>query len=421
MTDRLIRVSETELTAKQASAASVALVLTTTVGLVGASVSSGTAAVIWAIGTVAAIVGLAYRMRRAPSGTVAVTLLITGIVVLSAGLPAVAVISESRGSSSTPAVDAEHAASPVPDPNSELRAALDKADELLPGGADSVLRIDIDETSTQVYVLDLAAGQSVYANYSRSSDRWYDPSRTPSRDRGESTFRRADLAHLDLTRAAAAVTAAADRIGIDRSFRHASDGIEVQRRSSDRKLVAAFSMSGAEVEVDHTGALPDNLGLVSVDGFLPAAEKLLRSNGIDPSQPVLGGLSYAVYKPTADAVPHTDPGTVKIDIRGGGRSGSLEETVGTFPVVRLEPDTGSASSAFALTAVTAGGIDTARADLVQRRKVATVDTHAISLEIGQDTSSSALRQRNPPPVLHLGLGPSSDAYYRLDGTFVRAD
>jgi hypothetical protein len=416
-------VAEQELTAKQASLAAVGLVVATTVGLVGASVSTGTAAAVWAVGTVVAISALAFRLRRAPSGTVAVTLLITGIVVLSAGIPAAAVLSESRGVSSSQGgaqpVDRERGNAAM-DPSTELRRALDQADRTLPGGSDSVLNVRIDANSTYVTLLDLEKGQQVMAYYARSSDKWHEPSRTATNDRGDAVIRRSDIAGLDLTAAAVKVTAAAARLGVELKERP-SDDITIARRSGDKRIVGTFDASDFEVEVDAAGNPPDNLDLAKVDGLFPGAEKLLRANGIDPAQAWLTDLDYRVYAPNASSVGNLDPGSLSITVDGGGRYGTLKQTVGKFPEVSLKPNRGTASSPFALASITPVAIERARADLAQRMSVPPVDAHAISLSIERDTSSAALRQRNSPPIMRFGLGPTADAYYRLDGTFVRAD
>lgn len=415
--------AEQELTAKQASIAAVGLVVATTVGLVGASVSTGTAAAVWAVGTVVAISALAFRLRRAPSGTVAVTLLITGIVVLSAGIPAAAVLSESRGVSSSQGgaqpVDRERGNAAM-DPSTELRRALDQADRTLPGGSDSVLNVRIDANSTYVTLLDLEKGQQVMAYYARSSDKWHEPSRTATNDRGDAVIRRSDIDGLDLTAAAVKVTAAAARLGVELKERP-SDDITIARRSGDKRIVGTFDASDFEVEVDAAGNPPDNLDLAKVDGLLPGAEKLLRANGIDPAQPVLSEVDYREFASNASAVGSGKGGTVQVTVQGGGRSGTLRETVGRFPEGRLTDSRATGSTSFALGSVTIAAIERARLDLVQRMSVPPVDAHAISLSIERDTSSAALRQRNSPPIMRFGVGPTADAYYRLDGTFARAD
>lgn len=398
----------------------------TTVGLVGAVASDGAASLAWAIGTVVVAGVLAWRLRSAPPGMGLVAAFVTGILIVSAGLPAAIVLTESRGSGS-PASSragagvAPGSASPVADPSTELRRAIAKAGEIQPGGADSLLEIDIDENTTRVTTLDLTTGQRVSAYFSRSSDKWYEPTRNSTNDRADSAFRASDIAGLDLTATAAKVTAAADTIGIDRSSPHASDGIEIERRSGDKRLVATFGMSGVDVETDAAGNLPDNLALAKVDGLLPIAERLLRTNGLDPAQPVIDELQYRVFAPNVGSV-GSGKGTVEMRISGGGRSGTLKETVGKFPEVSLSPSRSTSSSAFALRVVTAAGIERARADLVQRFSVLPIDAHALGIEVDED-SRAHTSDRTAPPVMEVGLGPGSNAsaYYRLDGAFVRTD
>ncbi len=395
------------------------LAVLTTVGLVGAAVSDGAAGIAWAVGTVVVVGALAWRLRSAPPGASLIAALATGILLVSAGLPATLILTENGGSGSAGrsvfAADDE-----AIDLQAELRRAISKAGELLPGGTDSILSIDIDENSTQVYVLDLSTGQRISANYSQSSDKWYDPSRHSTNDRADATFRASDIARLDLTAAAKKVTAAADSIGIDRSSPHASDGVEIERRSADRLLVATFGLSGVDIETDAAGNLPDNLALATVDGLLPIAERLLRDNGFTPDQAVLDQIDYRVFAPNVSSV-GSGKGTVEITVNGAGRYGKLAETVGRFPEVSLRPATWSSDSVFALRVLTAGAIERARADLEKRFAVLPIDAHALGLRVDTDTRRSS--RATPPPVLQVGLGPNSDvrAHYAIDGAYLRAD
>lgn len=391
----------------------------TTVGLVGAVVSDGAASLVWAIGTVVVAGVLAWRLRSAPPGMGLVAAFVTGILVVSAGLPAAIVLTEpTRHGASIFASDDETAV----DLSNELRRALAKAGELLPGGADSILSIDIDEHSTQVYVLNLVKGQRISANYSQSSDEWYDPSSTSTNDRIDAAFRAADLANLDLTAARRKVDDSARGLGVDLSKRSSSDGVVIARRSTDKKLVATYDLtSRVKFETDQAGNLPGNEALAKVDGLLPTAERLLRTHGIDPTKPVLDELEYRVFAENASTVGSADPGTVDIRI-SGGRSGTLTETVGRFPEVRLYASSGTNSRAFALTAITPDGIEKARAEIERRSSVPPIDAHAISLEVEGDTTSPGWMRGGLPPLMRLGLGPDSDdqAYFRPDGTFVKA-
>ncbi|KXO96278.1 hypothetical protein [Tsukamurella pseudospumae] len=401
------------------------LAVLTTVGLVGSVVSDGAASLVWAVTTVAVAGLLAWRLRSAPPGMGLVAAFVTGILVVSAGLPVAIVMTEDAGGSGSrgaakPAGVAPGSASPVADPSTELRRAVAKAGEL-PGGAESILSIDIDENTTRVTTLDLTTGQRVSAYFSHSSDTWYEPSRSSTNDRADAAFKASDIAGLDLTATATKVTAAADTIGIDRTSPHASDGIEIERRSGDKKLVATFSMSGVDIETDGAGALPDNLALAKVDGLLPTAERLLRTNGLDPAQPVIDELQYRVFASNAGSV-GSGRGTVEMRINGAGRSGTLKETVGKFPEVSLTPSRSASSSAFALRVITSAGIERARADLEKRFTVLPIDAHALGLEIDEDSRARS-SSRAAPPVMEVGLGPGSrsSAYYALDGTYLRAD
>ncbi|BDH58973.1 hypothetical protein [Tsukamurella sp. PLM1] len=387
-----------------------------TVGLVGAAVSDGAASLAWAVGTVVAVGALAWRLRSAPAWSPYTAAFATAILVVSAGVPAAIVLTETAGGRG-PSVFASEDDGAI-DPSAELRRALTKAGELLPGGADAILSIDIDENSTQVYVLDLTKGQRVSANYSQSSDQWYEPNRHSTTDRADATFRATDLAGLDLTAATKKATAAADTIGVDRSSPHASDGVEIERRSPDKKLVATFGMSGTDIETDAAGNVPDNLALAKVDGLLPLAERLLRANGFDPAQPVLDRMDYRVFAPNVSSV-GSGKGTVELSIDGAGKRGTLRETVGKFPEVDLRPSTSSSDDSFALRTVSAAAIERARADLVQRRSIIPIDAHALGLRVDRDTRRSS--RAAPPVIMEVGLGPDDEAYYSIDGSFLRAD
>ncbi|MGX9295978.1 hypothetical protein [Tsukamurella paurometabola] len=395
------------------------LAVLTTVGLVAAVATDGAASLVLAVATVVVAGVLAVRLRSAPPGAAWAAALATGIVIVSAGIPATIVLTETggRGSSAFAAQEEQ----PI-DPSAELRRALAKAGDLLPGGADSVLSIDIDEQSTRVDVLDLAKGQRISANYSQSSDEWYDPSSTSTNDRADAAFRSADIVNLDVTAARRRVDDSARGLGVDLSRRSSSDGVVIARRSADKKLVATFDLtSRVKFETDQAGNLPDNLALAKVDGLLPAAERLLRSHGIDPAMPVLDELEYRVFAENASSVGSANPGTIDIRVTGS-RNGTLKETVGRFPEIRLYDSSGTSSRAFALTAITAAGIEKARAELERRSAVPPIDAHAISLEVAGDTTSPGWMRGGLPPLLRLGLGPGSDdqAYFRPDGTFVKA-
>lgn len=396
------------------------LAVFTTVGLVGAVASDGAAALVWAVGTVVVAGVLARRLRSAPPGLGLVAAFVTGILVVSAGLPAAILLTETGGRGA-PVLGSDKG---EVDPSAELRRALAKAGELLPGGADSILSIDIDGYSTQVYVLNLAKGQRIYANYSQSSDEWHEPSSTSTNDRIDAAFPAAELANLDLTAARKNVDDSARGLGVDLSKRSSSDGVVIARRSADKKLVATYDLtSRVKFETDRAGNLPDNLALAKVDGLLPTAERLLRAHGVDPTKPVLDELKYRVFAENASTVGSADPGTVDIRLSGaGGRGGTLKETVGRFPEVRLYASSGTNSRAFPLTTITADGIEKARADLERRSSVPPIDAHAISLEVEGDTTSPGWMRGGLPPLLRLGLGPDSDdqAYFRPDGTFVKA-
>ncbi|WP_019202345.1 hypothetical protein [Tsukamurella sp. 1534] len=405
-----------------------ALAVLTTAGVVGASVTSGGTAIAWAVGTLVVAAALALQLRRQPGYALPTAVFATAITLVSAGLPATLLLSERVGTHTSSAADRGADSSDsddeaAVDPSTELRSALDQADRILPGGSNSLLQIDIDDNSTQIRVLDLAKGESVYSSYSRSGATWGTASRSATNDRANAAFRRADLAALDLTATREKVHRAADQAGIDRTSRSSADGVVIERRDQDQKLVVTFAVAtSTEFEADPAGNLPDNLALAKVDGLLPVAERLLRDNGIDPAQPVLSGIEYKAFAPNANWV-GPDRGTVEITVDGAGRYGTLKETVGRFPVVTLKPDRSAGSHLFPLGVVSSAGIERARADLERRFAIPPVDAHALGLEIGRDTTSPGWTRGDLPPLMQAGLGPdsSSRAYYRTDGAFVTAE
>ncbi|KXP05130.1 hypothetical protein [Tsukamurella pseudospumae] len=393
------------------------LAVLTTVGLVGSVVSDGAASLVWAVTTVAVAGLLAWRLRSAPPGMGLVAAFITGILVVSAGLPVAIVMTEGDAGPGSRA----SAADETIDPSTEVQRVLAKAEEIQPGATKTLRQITISTYWTQMRYLDLARGEEVWFQFSRSggSHEWNSPSRSTTSYRADAAFSAADIAGLDLTAASTKVDAAIAALGIERKP-STSDKIEIARRSSDKKLVATFGRSSVEFETDHVGNLPDNLALAKVDGLLPVAERLLRDNGFTPDQSVLDDLEYRVFATNASSV-GSGKGTVEITVRGAGKYGTLKETVGKFPEVRLSPSTYTPDDAFPLRAITTAAIEKARSDVEQRFSVPPIDAHALGLHVDTDTRTSS--RAVPPPILQVGLGPNSDhrAYYRIDGSYLRAD
>ncbi|TWS23391.1 hypothetical protein FK268_13965 [Tsukamurella sputi] len=395
------------------------LAVLTTAGLVAAAVTDGPLSIALAVVTVVVAAGLAWRLRSAPPGAASVAAFVTGIVIVSAGLPALAIAGDWSQITSSSSQSGHGSV----DRSAELRRALDRAAESLPGGADAILSIDIDGISTQVAVLDLQKGEQVSSSYSQSGGGWTALTRTRVNDRADAVFRRADIAGLDLSAASAKVDAAARSAGLDLSKRWEADGVVLARRSSDKKLVATYDVTSRfKFETDGAGNLPDNLSLATVDGLLPVAERLLRANGFDPTKQQIEEISYHAMSESASAVGFPHHGTVELEVTRPGKRGTVTESIGRFPEARLYDSDGSGSGRFALTTLSAAAIEKARADVEQRSRVPAVDAHAVSLRVARDTDSPGWTRGDLPPVLQLGLGPTSkdSAYYRMDGTFLRS-
>lgn len=191
------------------------------------------------LGAVAAIVLVRSAGRRSTRAGAAGVFLVP-VVMLGLGTTVVGALTDGSGTPSyqESADDTTARADLVEDPNARLRAAFDKADELVPGGSGHVQLIDLDEDSTRVVVLDPNTGQQVTAN--ETSSGWSDPTRDSASDRN--TFGRADTARLDLSSAQKKVGDAARRMKIDLSERNSSDGIEISQRYQDKKLIATFTV-----------------------------------------------------------------------------------------------------------------------------------------------------------------------------------
>ncbi|BDD83961.1 hypothetical protein TPB0596_37240 [Tsukamurella pulmonis] len=394
------------------------LAVLTTAGLVGAVATDGTASLVLAVATVVVAGVLAVRLRSAPPGAAWAGALATGIVIVSAGVPATIVLTES-GRSGSPAF-ASSEEQPI-DPSEELRSVLAKAEEIQPGSTRTIRQISISQNWTQMRFLDLTRGEEVSFQYSRvgSTHEWNTPSRSSTPSRAADAFSAADIAGLDLRAATTKVDGAIATLGVKRTA-SSSDDIEIGRRSGDQRLVATFHRSPIEIEVDPSGALPDNLALAKTGGMLPIAERLLRANGFDPAARVIDRLEYRVFAENVSSV-GSGKGTVELSIAGAGRTGKLAETVGKFPEIDLRPSSSSSETSFPLSAVRYEGIEKARTDLVQRFSVLPIDAFALGLRVSADTRTSS--RVTPPTVMEVGLGPNSsaEAYYALDGRFLRTD
>lgn len=389
----------------------------TSVGLVGAVVTDGTASLIWGLATVAGVAALAWRLRSAQPGAGAIAAFTTAMVILCAGMPAALVLTDVGGPSVRSITDSDE--KPI-DLSAELKAILAKAEEIQPGSTNSLIKVTIRQSWTQLSFLDLSKGQEVWFQRSRSgsSDSWSEPTRRSTNDRADVAFSAADIRGLDLTAASAKVDGAVRTLDVEHEP-SSSDEVEIGRRSGDRLLVATYDHSPVEIEVDPKGNIPDNLALARVDGLLPTAERLLRENGFTPDQAVIDDLDYRVFATNVGSV-GSGRGTLEIRVRGAGRNGTLKETVGKFPEVDLSPNTYTPDDAFALRTVTAAAIERARADAERRFSVIPIDAHALGLSVDADTRSSGRAPRQT--VMQIGLGPGSDnaAYYRMDGTFLRS-
>ncbi|MEJ9079945.1 hypothetical protein WKY82_16120 [Gordonia malaquae] len=370
------------------------------------------------LGAVAAIVLVRSAGRRSTRAGAAGVFLVP-VVMLGLGTTVVGALTDGSGTPSyqESADDTTARADLVEDPNARLRAAFDKADELVPGGSGHVQLIDLDEDSTRVVVLDPNTGQQVTAN--ESSSGWSDPTRDSASDRN--TFGRADTARLDLSSAQKKVGDAARRMKIDLSERNSSDGIEISQRYQDKKLIATFTVGGSEIEVDMAGGLPDTLDAGSFDTVVDSMTRVMTTNGLDPRKRTLSDADFkssleTAYFPGAGSVGHYGGFVLSFD---SGPVARIEVVPGAFPVVTsAESDSRPSSGAFALSAVTMKLLTTIRDDVVERFHAPAYDRQAVGFEIERERDDTLDEY---VPLITLSVGPSSaeaQAVYTLRGVEV---
>lgn len=295
-------------------------------------------------------------------------------------------------------------------PDELMRAAFDQADKLVPNGAASVLRMSIRENSVSLGVFDPSNGDDVSSSY--SSGKWYGANRRRASDRR--TFARAQVAGLNLQKAGAEALAVAKKLKVDMTHAYASDGITIARRHPDEKLLATFSFSGEDIQVDENGHLPDTVGAGSVETVMPVAQRVMVESGLDPGAPIVGRLDFRAFAEGAaplSASSIQNSGGIAIRF-GGGPISDIVVVPGQFPVVRRF-ERSSPASGFALTSVTSAALVKVRDDIMARAKSPAYDADLVAFQVGD-----ASGYRADGVVIQMRVGPVSErpgGTYTLDG------
>ncbi len=291
-----------------------------------------------------------------------------------------------------------------------MRAAFDHADKIVTNGSATVLRMSIRENSVSLGVFDPSNGDDVSSNY--SSGKWYDANRRRASDRR--TFARAQVAGLNLQKAGTEALAVAKKLKVDMTHEYASDGITIARRHPDEKLLATFSFSGQDIQVDENGHLPDTVGAGSVETVMPVAQRVMVASGLDPGAPIVGRLDFRAF---GDGVAPLSASSIQnsggIAIRfGGGPISDIVVVPGQFPVVRRF-ERSYPTSGFPLTAVTTAALVKVRDDIMARAKSPAYDADLVAFQVGE-----ASGYRVDGVVIRMRVGPVSErpgGTYTLDG------
>lgn len=299
------------------------------------------------------------------------------------------------------------------DPSARLREALDKADELIPHGSQTLLAIDLDERSTRVSVYDPNTGDEV-RTYGSDGD-WYSTDR--SRATKRRTFARADLAGLDLNRAAGEVRKTAAAMKLDSAQTHPADGIDLARRDDDL-LVARFTVARRPIEVDMRGEVAQTAGAGFLDTALPTAQAAMRKYRLDPAAPILRQLDFMAIEDGSSSVGASaiqSSGGVLLDFDSGPYE-SIKIVPGCFPEPR--PRNSREYRGFPLTVVSTATLIKTRDDLLARNGLAAFDGEPIAFRVGTSPGD-----RSGEVVLRMRLGPVSDraqGVYTTSGLFLRS-
>ncbi|ALG84784.1 hypothetical protein [Gordonia phthalatica] len=387
-----------------------------TVGIVAAvlvdqrvvSALIGAAAAAFALWTVGSLRPEHPTLARRGAGVVVASILLFGI-------PAVAVLTPSG------IVGAEQESSDERiepgDLSAALKRALDRADEVAPNGAESILQIEIDGDRETLYVLDQRTGMQVYT-YRSGENGWYAP--TSARTSQRTVFGRSDLARLDLNGVRDRVVSAWERVGSsDPSSPESAKApsVKIEPRSADGRVVARFVGGGFPIESDTSGNLADTVDAASIDRFLDVASRVMTAAGLEPDAKVLYRIEFRSLDEAASRHGRFESGfELYFD---GGPISSIAVDVGSFPVVRKATTTDEPDG-FSLTGLTGATMASVRDDLARRRLVPAYDRDAIGAKIGVARNDD--HPGRVPVTIQMVVGPSSTevaGVYSTRGRFLR--
>ncbi|MBM7369132.1 hypothetical protein [Gordonia hydrophobica] len=382
-----------------------------TVGVVVAVIvdHAAVSALIAAATAVVAIV-LIHRIRTEAVAAAVRGALIVTVSILVVGIPAVVLLAPSGAESVADGARVEVADST--DLSAALERSLDRAQEIAPNGAESILRITIDGDSESLYVLNQQNGQMVYSHRSGDSG-WYEP-RTMSTSQ-RTVFSRADVRGLNLNATADRVVQTWRTMALDDAS--GQPEVEVAPRSGDEKLVATFSGGAFPIEADASGNLADTVDAASIDGFLDVARRVMTDAGLDPKAKMLREVAYKSLDDGASWHGRARPGfDLSFD---GGPIMSIAVEVGQFPEIR-KSTTDREPDGFSLSGLTGATMVSVRDDLARRGSVRHYDRDVIGAAIGVASDDSG--PGRVPVTIQMVLGPSSvevAGVYSTRGRFLR--
>ncbi|EGD56110.1 hypothetical protein [Gordonia neofelifaecis] len=368
--------------------------------------AAGVGLAIWLIGGV--------RSRDQQAALRGAAVVVASVLVV--GLPAVVLLKDPVSRASGAAPDGtEKVTVGGEDPSSALVRALDRADQLTPGGSTSIMQITIGEDRESVRIFDARTGQSL-TSY-RSGDEWSAPSADRSSDRV--VFSRADIRELDLNAAVKRVDAAREQIGYPAPT--SSGGIDVGPRSADDKIVASFGVgSGVSIETDLRGQVADTVGAASVSEFPAVVDRAMRAAGLDPAAQLLTSIDFKTVDDAASWIGLAHPGfELELD---GTTVYRIEVEPGRFPELHTSSSAPtSPPNGFSLTGLTGATMTKVRDDLARRRDVPPYDRDAVGAVIGVARNDDDDRDRLPVTIqMVVGPGdPDTGGVYSTRGRFLR--
>lgn len=387
--------------------------------LAGSAWLRGLGAVIGVGIPVALVVSVRGRFGR-PAGFAVLAIPLT---VLLVGVPVV-LIGDGTGATGTGGTGSGGAVDRADDgipasPNAALREAFDRADQLVPGGADSVITIRMDDDSSWLHVFDAKTGEEVMSWHGSSG--WSEPRRTRANNR--STFSRADATDMDLDAALPEVRRVAQELGIDLDDPHPADDLEVTRRREDGALLATFDVSQREIQVGADGQVANTVAFGFLDTVLDATAELLADLRLDPAAPTLRSMDFRAFEKDSRTVQATSIGMyggVELDFASGPYT-TIVAIPGRFPELRPRTSRESAGL-FALSDLRTGMLLTVRDDIAGRFRLPDYDLALVGFRVHQTPGDRIAGIFDPPARIVMAVGPSSaraDAIYTLGGEYLR--